>query len=114
MQSILFAKRLLIKWICMRFLNKIPKFIKSFYFLFTLGFIIWMLFLDTNDIGTQIMLGRKLNALEKEKEFYQEKINQVEKDRTELMSNDDLLEKFAREKYLMKKPDEDVYVIIKQ
>lgn len=105
--------RLLTKWIGMRFFNKIPKFIKSFYFLFSLGFVIWMLFLDTNDLGSQIMLTRKLNALEKEKEFYQEKIDQVEKDRKELLSNDELLEKFAREKYLMKKPDEDVYVIIK-
>lgn len=98
----------------MNLFNKVPKFIKNFYFLFTLGFVIWMLFLDANDMGTQITLTRKLNALEKEKEFYQEKIDQVEKDREELLSNDELLEKFAREKYLMKKPGEDVYVIIKQ
>jgi len=39
-------------------------------------------------------------------------IKDVEKDREELLSNDKLLEKFAREKYLMKKPTEDLYVIV--
>ena len=73
-----------------------------------------MMFLDANDLGTQIERSRKQNTLQKEKEFYQQKINQVEKDREELLSDDELLEKFAREKYLMKKPDEDVYVIMKQ
>lgn len=95
-------------------LKRVPKFFRSFYFLFSLGFLIWMLFLDANDLGTQIERSRKQSSLEKEKEFYQQKIRQVEKEREELMSNDELLEKFAREKYLMKKPGEDVYVIVKQ
>ena len=94
--------------------KRVPKLFKNFYFLFTMGFLIWMMFLDANDLGTQIERSRKQNTLQKEKEFYQQKINQVEKDREELLSDDELLEKFAREKYLMKKPDEDVYVIMKQ
>ncbi len=98
----------------MSLLNKVPRLFRNFYFMFTLGFILWMLFLDANDLGTQIKLSRKESVLEKEKEFYLEKISEVEKDREELTSNDALLEKFARENYLMKKPEEDVYVIIKQ
>lgn len=54
----------------------------------------------------------KLNELEKEKEYYIQKISEVENDREELLSNDKLLEKFAREKYLMKKPTEDLFVIV--
>ncbi len=53
----------------------------------------------------------KLGSLENEKEFYKEKIIEVEKDRAELMTNKELLEKFAREKYLMKKETEDIFVI---
>jgi cell division protein DivIC len=53
----------------------------------------------------------KLGSLENEKEFYLEKIEEVEKDRTELMTNKELLEKFAREKYLMKKETEDIFII---
>jgi cell division protein FtsB len=56
-------------------------------------------------------MSNKLNALENEKEYYQEKISEVEKDREELMTDKELLEKFAREKYLMKKPTEDVFII---
>ena len=53
----------------------------------------------------------KIGSLENEKEFYQEKIKEVEKDRAELMTNKELLEKFAREKYLMKKETEDIFII---
>jgi cell division protein DivIC len=56
-------------------------------------------------------MSNKLRSLENEKEFYQEKIAEVEKDRKELMTNKELLEKFAREKYLMKKETEDIFII---
>ena len=75
-------------------------------------FLIWLTFFDSNDLYTQIKQTAKLNGLENEKEFYQEKIEEVKADREELLSNDELLEKFARENYLMKKPEEDLYVIV--
>lgn len=56
-------------------------------------------------------MSNKIRSLENEKEFYQEKIAEVEKDRKELMTNKELLEKFAREKYLMKKETEDIFII---
>jgi cell division protein FtsB len=56
-------------------------------------------------------MSSKLRSLEVEKEFYVEKISEVEKDRKELMTNKELLEKFAREKYLMKKESEDLFII---
>lgn len=75
-------------------------------------FLIWLTFFDSNDLYTQIKQTAKLEGLEDEKEFYQEKIEEVKADREELLSNDELLEKFARENYLMKKPEEDLYVIV--
>ena len=95
-------------------MQKVPKFMKSFYFLFTVGFVLWMLFVDANDIRSQFRLGQKLRDLEAEKEFYEKEIEKVNRDREELLTDDELLEKFAREKYLMKKPEEDVYVIVKE
>jgi cell division protein FtsB len=56
-------------------------------------------------------MSSKLRALESEKEYYEAKILEVEKDRKELMTNKELLEKFAREKYLMKKETEDLFII---
>ena len=57
-------------------------------------------------------MSRKLTDIEHEKEYYEQKIVEVQKDREELMSNPELLEKFAREKYLMRKPTETVFVLV--
>ncbi len=59
-------------------------------------------------------MSKKLSEKEEEKEFYLQKISEVKKDREELLSNQELLEKYAREKYLMKKPAEDLFIIVKQ
>jgi cell division protein FtsB len=71
-----------------------------------------MLFLDSNDLISRFRLVSKLNSLKSEKEYYLEKMEEVKKDREELMGNQQLLEKFAREKYLMKKPSEDIFVVV--
>ena len=70
-----------------------------------------MVFLDSNDLINRFRLSGKLRSLENEREYYREKIVEVEKDRQELMGTSELLEKFAREKYLMKKPSEDIFII---
>ncbi len=95
-----------------RFLKNLPPYTRNFYFLFTSLFLIWMLFLDSNDVFTQFKLARKLNDMESHKEYYLEKIEEVKQDREELLSDADLLEKFARERYMMKKPTEDLYIIV--
>lgn len=94
--------------------NKIPAFSRNFFFLTAFFFLMWMLFFDSNDIYSQYKLSRKLNNLEARKAYYQEKIMEVRQDREELLSNPELLEKFAREKYLMKKPSEDIYVLVEE
>ena len=85
---------------------------RNFYVASATGFLVWMLFFDTNDLITQIRQRHKLSQLESEKEYYSEKIEEVREDRRELLSNPKLLEKFAREKYLMKKPGEEVFVLV--
>lgn len=94
--------------------SRLPSFTKNFYFLFGLLFLFWMFFLDSNDFISQYKLRKKLVDLESEKAYYLEKIKEVKKDRQELLSNQDLLEKFAREKYLMKKKSEDLYIIVEE
>ena len=93
------------------FFKKLPRFTRSFYFIATVIFLLWMLFLDSNDFISQFKSTKRLQELEEEKAYYEKKIEEVEEDRKEVMGNDELLEKFAREKYLMKKKTEDVYVI---
>lgn len=93
-------------------LQRIPKIFRNFYLITTCLFIVWMLFFDSNDFVTQFQMRRQLSDLERDKEHYLEKMAKVEKDRKELMGNPELLEKFAREKYLMKRPNEDVFIIV--
>lgn len=84
---------------------------RNFYAITGICFLLWLTFLDSNDLITRFRMSSKLRSLENEKEFYREKITEVEKDKQELTTNKELLEKFAREKYLMKKPKEDIFII---
>ena len=95
-------------------LKKLPKAFRNFYIVTGLIFLTWMLFLDSNDFISRYKLTSKLRSLDNEKEYYAEKIKEVEKDREELMGNRELLEKFAREKYLMKKETEDIFIVVEE
>jgi cell division protein DivIC len=95
-------------------LKRLPKVTTSFYFIAGMLFLFWMLFLDSNDLYTQYKLRGQLKALNHEKEFYQEKIEEVKQEREQLLTNTEALEKFAREKYLMKKESEDLFVIVEE
>lgn len=86
--------------------------IRNKYILASIAFVIWMLFFDRNDLSTQYEYWSQLKTLNKEKEFYTRETEQVKKDLQELTSNPKQLQKFAREKYLMKKDNEDIFVII--
>ena len=93
-------------------IKRIPKLFRSFYFITTALFVVWMLFFDANDFVNQYHMSKQLSDLEDVKDDYVHKMEEVEKDRTALMGNSDLLEKYAREKYLMKRPNEDVFIIV--
>jgi cell division protein FtsB len=80
----------------------------------SLAFVVWMLFFDKNDMLSQYEYRSEVNKLEAEKEFYETETAHVKKDLTELTTNLNTAEKFAREKYYMKKDNEDVFVIIRE
>ena len=92
-------------------LKRLPPAFRNYYFVAGISFLIWMIFLDSNDLINRFRLTAKLGSLEDEREYYEGKIMEVEKDRAELMGTTELLEKFAREKYLMKKESEDLFII---
>jgi cell division protein FtsB len=73
-----------------------------------------MLFIDSNNIFAQFSQRKKISELLKQEKFYKNQIISVEKDRQELLTNDELLEKFAREKYFMKKNSEDLYILVEE
>jgi len=82
-------------------------------FIITFGaFVLWMLFFDQNNMMEQYKLRSQLNDLVDEKEYYQKEMQKAQQEYDELFTNQESLEKFAREKYLMKKDDEDIFVIV--
>ncbi|HEY9488076.1 MAG TPA: septum formation initiator family protein [Chryseosolibacter sp.] len=95
-------------------MKKLPGIFKNFYVVTLAIFLAWMLLLDSNNLVARYRLGSKLNSLEDEKDYYKQKIREVRKDRSELFGDKESIEKFAREKYLMKKESEDIYVIIEE
>ena len=95
----------------MKIFSYIPSFIKDKYFLSAASFAIWILFFDRNDILTQIERRDDLTTLQKRKQYYTEQIAQESKVSEELRSNPSTIERYAREKYLMKRDNEDLFII---
>ena len=95
-------------------MKKLVSLLKNKFFISSLAFLVWMTFFDRNDMISQLDYRSQVNKLKAEKEFYNKEIAQVEKDLTELTTDQKKLEKFAREKYLMKRDNEDVFVIVEE
>jgi cell division protein FtsB len=84
---------------------------KNKYLIATILFIVWMLFFDHNDIFLHLQYRKELNELKADKKYYQEQIDLTRKEVDLIKSNPQAMEKVAREQYLMKKDDEDVFVV---
>lgn len=82
----------------------------SKYVLILLLFLVWMIFFDTNSYFIHKELNDDIKALEQTKEFYREEIDK-DKEFIEKMKDSDEVEKYAREKYYLKKENEDIYII---
>lgn len=93
-------------------INKILRIARNFYVATGVGLFIWMAFFDTNDIISQFNNSMKLRDLETDLVYYDEKIKEVEEQRQAMLGNARLQEKYARENYFMKKPNEHVYVLV--
>ena len=93
----------------------VQTFIKIFrkkYLMASVLFITWLFLFDGNNLIDRASALHTLHQLERDKKYYTEKIKSDSKKLEELKTNNDNLEKFAREQYLMKKENEDIFVII--
>ena len=93
-------------------LTKIWPYVNNRYFLTGLGFLVWLSFFDRNDFITTWSYSQKLKTVQKEKVHYEEGIKRYKSELEDLQTNRDNLEKYAREKYFMKKENEDVFLIV--
>ena len=77
-------------------------------------FVIWIALFDKYSFIDQLQLRSKISQMEKEKNYYRKKVEEDKRKKDELLGNRDNLEKFAREQYLMKKENEDIFIIVKE
>ena len=90
--------------------KKILPIISNRYFIVAMGFAIWMVFFDQRDFFQQKERALELNKLEAAKKYYQDEISKTKKQLENLKNNPAAIEKFARERYLLKRDGEEVYL----
>jgi cell division protein DivIC len=99
----------------MKILTHLASWLKNKYLLTGAGFAVWILFFDDRDlITTQLKHKQELHRLEESKKYYEKQVAATRQELEQLKSDPALLEKYAREKYLMKRDNEDVYLIRKK
>ncbi len=95
-----------------KFIDRIPASFRNKYFLTIIIFLIWIILLDSNNLVSRFRDMRELRRLKTDREYYMKKIEEDRRKLLELKTDNDNLEKFAREQYRMKKPDEDLYIVM--
>lgn len=95
----------------MKLFNHIPSWLKNKYLLTILGFIAWIVFFDDRDLLTNMQRHRELKALEINRDRFIKEINTISHELDQLKNDAAIVEKFAREKYRMKKDNEDLFVV---
>ncbi|WP_264521642.1 FtsB family cell division protein [Flavobacterium sp. N1994] len=88
----------------------ILKILSNRYIIVLVFFTVWMLFLDNTSYLEHRILNKQLDELEDNKKYYQDEIKKDEEN-IKLLKNPDQIEKYAREKYYMKRDSEDIYII---
>jgi len=92
-------------------MSTLLRILKNKYFLTLLVFGVWMAFFDQNKYQNQRRLQESLNKLERQKAFFIREIDENRRLTDALTTDTALMEQYAREKYLMKKPNEVIYLI---
>jgi len=98
----------------MQKLSGILHLLQNKYLISVVVFAIWISFFDRNDLFTQWERKKELQKLETSKIYYETEIASTKTELTELQNNPAALEKFARENFYLKRPEEQVFIISKQ
>jgi len=95
----------------MSMLSRIPAFLRNKFFLAGTGFVVWMLFFDRNDLFTQLERKKELREIKASQQYFAQRITEDRKFSKDLQFNAAAIEKYAREKYLMKRDNEDLFLV---
>jgi cell division protein DivIC len=95
----------------MKILSQIPAWLKNKYLFTIIGFAVWMFFFDDRDVFATSQKRHELSDLQTSKQYYQRRINETKQELDQLKINAFTIEKYAREKYLMKRDNEDLFIV---
>lgn len=90
---------------------KIPDLLKNKYILTLVVFLLWLLFFDTNTLWSQFKMRQEIHSLKLDKFQYINQVDSLSSAFSDLRTNSESQEKFARETYYMKRDNEDVFII---
>ncbi|MDR3653503.1 MAG: septum formation initiator family protein [Paludibacter sp.] len=91
--------------------SKLKRMLINKYVIVFVAFTVFVTFFDEHSLLHRFETHRKIVQMEKELKYYQDEIKTTRQKRNDLQSSDANLEKFAREHYYMKKPNEDIFII---
>jgi cell division protein FtsB len=94
----------------MQAIKKIIPFVANRYFISILAFVLWMLFFDQRNFFLQKDRAAELEKLEQAKGYYEKEISTTQEQLNNLQSNPGAVEKYARERYLLRREGEEVYI----
>jgi len=93
-----------------RAISRIGRFLTNKFFIAIVAFLAVMFFLDKNDFLSTMERNRELRELELSREHYQKELIELQRIKTNLETDPVVIEKLAREKYLMKRENEDIFL----
>ncbi len=91
--------------------GKSYKFLKNKYLICIVVFVVWMIFFDVKDWGLLIERHNKISELEKSEKMLSMQIQETRAELNLLRSDAQSIERYAREKYYMKKDNEDIFLV---
>jgi cell division protein FtsB len=94
----------------MQFIKKIMPYVANRYFVVSIGFVVWMLFFDQRDFFQQRERAAELKKVEDAKKYYQKEIEYTQKQLNNIQNNKSAIEKYARERYLLRREGEELYL----
>ncbi len=96
-------------------IRKIVRHLSAYKYLYTISaFVVWMIFFDQNRVEHYFRLQRTYNSLVRQKQYYQSEIRSNQEELRLLQFDTAYMEKVAREKYLMKRSGEKIYVMARE
>lgn len=95
-------------------MKRVINFLTNKYLLVLVVAGVWIVFFDNYNLRAQYKMKRKIERLEQDRTYYQSMIEDLDYERERLYNDAEEMERFARERYYMKRSNEDVFVIVEE